>query len=218
MELIWATAAVAGILLAVLCIWLSALFIKWLSSLDWTFESASERAGRHGEEIAAEIISRVLKEGDHLLTNIEITYDGRRAEMDCIVVNKFGAFIFEVKNYSGQSAGDEDDYEWQKIKITDSGNIYAKQVKNPIRQLKRQIYLLAHYLKSHEIKVWVEGRVILLHQNSPVDSRYVISSLSDIDRAIHTEGKKHLHPKEIGQIITLLQRGAAGRDAVEPLP
>lgn len=218
MELIWATAAVAGILLAVLCIWLSALFIKWLSSLDWTFESASERAGRHGEEIAAEIISRVLKEGDHLLTNIEITYDGRRAEMDCIVVNKFGAFIFEVKNYSGQLAGDEDDYEWQKIKITDSGNIYAKQVKNPIRQLKRQIYLLAHYLQSHEIKVWVEGRVILLHQNSPVDSGYVISSLSDIDRAIHTEGKKHLHPKEIRQFITLLQRGAARRDAVEPLP
>lgn len=72
MELKWAAAAVAGILLAVLCVWLTAVFIKWLSSLDWRFESASERAGRHGEEIAAEIISRVLREGDHLLTNIEI--------------------------------------------------------------------------------------------------------------------------------------------------
>ena len=48
--------------------------------------------------------------------------------------------------YSGQLIGDEDDYEWQKIKITGSGNMYAKQVKNPIRQLKRQVYLLAHYL------------------------------------------------------------------------
>lgn len=161
MELKWAAAAVAGILLAVLCVWLAALFIKWLSSLDWTFESASERSGRHGEEIAVEIISRVLKEGDHLLTNIEIAYDGRRAEMDCIVVNKFGVFIFEVKNYSGQLAGDEDDYEWQKVKITDSGNMYAKQVKNPIRQLKRQIYLLAHYLQDHRIRVWVEGRTRL---------------------------------------------------------
>ena len=208
MELKWAAAAVVGVLLAVLCVWLAALLIKWLSSLDWTFESASERAGRHGEEIAAEIISRVLKEGDHLLTNIEIAYDGRRAEMDCIVVNKFGAFIFEVKNYSGQLIGDEDDYEWQKIKITDAGNMYAKQVKNPIRQLKRQVYLLAHYLQDHRIRVWVEGRVILLHQNSPVDSGLVISSLSDIDKAIHTEGKKRLHPKEIGQIITLLQRDA----------
>ena len=158
--------------------------------------------------IAVEIISRVLGEGDHLLTNIEITYDGRRAEMDCIVVNKFGAFIFEVKNYSGQLVGDEDDYEWQKIKITDTGNMYAKQVKNPIRQLKRQVYLLAHYLQSHRIRVWVDGYVILLHQNSPVDSGYVISSLSDIDRAVHTEGKNRLRPKDMEQIITLLQRDA----------
>lgn len=208
MELKWAVTAIIGILLAILCIWLAAAFIKWLSSLDWTFESASERAGRHGEEIAAEIISRVLGEGDHLLTNIEITYDGRRAEMDCIVVNKFGAFIFEVKNYSGQLVGDEDDYEWQKIKITDTGNMYAKQVKNPIRQLKRQVYLLAHYLQSHRIRVWVDGYVILLHQNSPVDSGYVISSLSDIDRAVHTEGKNRLRPKDMEQIITLLQRDA----------
>lgn len=209
MELKWAVAIIIGILLAVLCIWLAALFIKWLSSLDWTFESASERAGRRGEEIAAEIISRVLREGDHLLTNIEIAYDGRQAEMDCIIVNKFGVFIFEVKNYSGQLAGEEDDYEWQKIKITDSGNMYAKQVKNPIRQLKRQVYLLAHYLRHHRVKAWVEGYVILLHQNSPVDSGYIISSLSDIDRAIHTKGKNHLHPKVVEQIIALLQWDAS---------
>ncbi len=113
MELKWVVAAIK-ILLVVLCIWLVALFIKWLYSLDWTFESASRRAGRRGEEIAGEIIRRVLKEGDYLLTNVEITYDGRQAEMDCIVVNRFGVFIFEVKNYSGQLVGDEGDYEWQK--------------------------------------------------------------------------------------------------------
>ncbi len=206
MELKWAAVVTIGILLAVMCILLAVVFIIWLSSLDWTWESASRRAGRHGEKIAAEIIRRVLREGDYLLTNIEITYDGRQAEMDCIVVNRFGIFIFEVKNYSGQLVGDEDDYEWQKIKITNSGNMYAMQVKNPIRQLKRQVYLLAHYIQSHRIKVWVEGYVILLHQNSPVNSGYIISSLSDIDRAVHTEGKNHLRPNEIEQIIALLQR------------
>ncbi len=205
MELKWVVAAIK-ILLVVLCIWLVALFIKWLYSLDWTFESASRRAGRRGEEIAGEIIRRVLKEGDYLLTNVEITYDSRQAEMDCIVVNRFGVFIFEVKNYSGQLVGDEGDYEWQKIKITASGNVYAKQVKNPIRQLKRQVYLVAQYLKFNQIKVWVEGYVILLNQNSPVESECIIFSLLDIDRAVHTEGKNHLLPKEIEQIITLLQR------------
>ncbi len=206
MELKWAVIAMTGILLAVLCIWLAAVFIKWLSSSDWTFESASKRAGRYGEEIAVEMISRVLWKSDYLLRNTEITFDGKQAEMDCIIVNKFGIFIFEIKNYSGQLVGNKDDYEWQKIKVTDSGNIYSKQVKNPIRQLKRQVYLLAHYLQCHRIKVWVEGYVILLHQNSPVDSGYIISSLSDIDRAIHTKGKNDLPPKAIEQVITLLQQ------------
>lgn len=206
MEIKWAVTAMTGIFLVAFCICLAVALIKWLSSLEWTFESASERAGRHGEEIAAEIIRRVLREGDYLLTNIEITYDGKQAEMDCIVVNKFGVFIFEVKNYSGQLSGNEEDYEWRKIKITGSGNMYAKQVKNPIRQMKRQVYLLAHYLQLHRIRVWVEGYVILLHQNSPVDSRYIISGLSDIDSGIHTKGKNDLHPREAEQIVTLLQR------------
>ncbi|MEY8393076.1 nuclease-related domain-containing protein [Lachnospiraceae bacterium 45-W7] len=206
MELKWIAAVMAGILLAALCIWLFAMFVKWLSSQDWTFETASRRAGRHGEEIAAEMIHQVLKEDDRLLTNIEISYNGKKAEMDSIVVNRFGVFIFEVKNYRGQLIGNEDDYEWQKIKITGAGNMYVKQVRNPIRQLKRQVYLLAHYLQEYRIRIWVEGYAILLHQNSPVDSGYIISSLSDIDKAIHTKGKNYLHPKEIEQIIALLQR------------
>ena len=61
MELKWVVAAVAGILLAGLFICLAAVFIKWLFSLDWTFEPASRRAGRHGEKIAAEIISGFLR-------------------------------------------------------------------------------------------------------------------------------------------------------------
>jgi len=40
-ELKWAAVVTIGILLAVLCIW---LFVKWLSSQDWTFEPASRRA------------------------------------------------------------------------------------------------------------------------------------------------------------------------------
>ena len=204
---------IIAILLIVVCISLFVAFIKWLFSLNWTFESASRRAGRQGEEIAAEMISRILRDGDHLLTNIKISYDNRQAEMDCIVVNRFGVFIFEVKNYSGQLIGDEDDYEWQKIKITDYGNMYAMQVKNPIRQVKRQIYLLANYLQSHWNKVWVEGYVILLHQNSPVDSKYIISSLSDIDKVIHTKGKNYLQPQAIEQIIALLQGDCAPQNA-----
>ena len=44
------------------------------------FESGKKRAGRRGEEYASQIIGMVLREGDVLLNNVEISFDGKPAE------------------------------------------------------------------------------------------------------------------------------------------
>ena len=82
----------------------------------WIFESPERRAGHRGEIIATDSIKRVLREGDYLLTNVSISYDGRLAELDNVVVNKYGVFIIEVKNYKGRLYGEENDYTWKKYK------------------------------------------------------------------------------------------------------
>ena len=74
----------------------------------WIFETPERRAGRRGEMIATDIIKGVLRDGDYLLTNVSISYDGRPAELDNVVVNKYGVFIIEVKNYKGRLCGEED--------------------------------------------------------------------------------------------------------------
>ena len=48
------------------------------------------------------------------LAIIGVEYDGKPAEIDLVIVNRYGVFIFEVKNYNGVLIGGEDDYEWQK--------------------------------------------------------------------------------------------------------
>jgi len=53
--------------------------------------------------------------------------------------------------------GGEDDFEWQKYKTTEAGNTYEKTVKNPIRQVKRQIDILAHFLDYYGARAWIEG-------------------------------------------------------------
>lgn len=78
---------------------------------------------------------------------MSIAYDGRPAELDCVVVNKNGVFVIEVKNYVGVLFGKENEYEWKKYKKTAAGNVYEKTVKNPIKQVKRQVYILAKYLE-----------------------------------------------------------------------
>ena len=168
------------------------------------FEPEYKRVGRYGETIASNIIRQVLREDDYLFTNVSISYEGKPTELDNVVVNKYGVFIIEVKNYTGFIVGDEDDYEWQKYKKTDAGNTYEKTVKNPIKQVKRQIYILAHYLDYYETRVWVNGYAMLLHGNSPVESAYILNSMADIDLTIHTPGRNYLAANTVEKIKQLL--------------
>ena len=171
---------------------------------EWVFTPEYKRVGIRGEEATARAIKSVLREGDRLFTNVKIEYDSKPAELDNVVVNKYGIFIIEVKNYTGRIVGDENDYEWQKFKTTVAGNTYEKSVKNPIKQVKRQIYILAHYLEYYGSRVWVKGYAILLHGNSPVVSSYLLNSIADIDRAIHTRDRTILNDATIEKISELL--------------
>lgn len=186
-------------LIALIIILVAAVIqIFWLGI---NIEDPVKRAGRRGEEIATDIISRVLTDDDILLTNVRISFEGSRSEVDNLIINSHGVFIIEAKNYVGELVGGLDDYEWKKYKTTPGGDIYCKTVKNPIKQVKRQIYILSHILRQHKLDVWVDGYVILLEKNSPVDDNMILESLSDIDKAIHGFGSNRLSDREI-DIIT----------------
>lgn len=132
--------------------------------------------------------------------------------MDNLIVNKYGVFIIEVKNYNGCLLGEEDDYNWIKYKDDGYGNVFQKEVKNPLKQVNRQTYLLANYLRENGADVWVEGYAILVQQNSPVDSPHVLTSSADIDKAIHTYSRKPLDNKTIEKIRDLVIDLMAGND------
>ena len=204
------TAAIILIIAAV--IGLIFVIIKWGTSQPsnkpyhpWIFEAPERRVGRLGEQQATHIISSVLREDDRLFTNVQVIYKDKPAELDNVIVNRFGVFIIEVKNYHGSLVGNEDDYEWTKYHTTDAGNTYSKIVKNPIKQVKRQVYVLAKFLEYYgTVRVWIEGYALLLHGNSPVESDYILSSIQDIDKAIHTPNRNRLTQKNIEEISKLL--------------
>ena len=168
--------------------------------------SPGDAAGIRGEIKAAEVIQSVLREDDRRFANIELIYQDQEAELDNVIVNRNGVFILEVKNYSGWLEGGAEDYEWTKYHVSDAGNLYEKHVKNPIRQVKRQVYILASWLESYGIRVWVSGYAFLLAGNSPVRNEYVLFSADDIDRAIHSPGRKSLNEKTIRAIERLLTK------------
>ena len=167
-------------------------------------DSSSKRAGQRGEKYANDVIREILRADDTLLTNVCVCIDDKQTELDNVVINRKGIYIIEVKNYSGDLYGHEDDYEWEKIKTTPGGIPYKKNVKNPIKQVKRQVYILSHFLKSNGINLWIDGYVFLVRSNSSVESSYILKSQYDIDKAIHINSDNKINTAVKNRIIKLL--------------
>ncbi len=166
-------------------------------------ESPEKRAGRMGERFATTIIREILRADDTLLTNIRISAEGKQTELDNVIINSNGVYIIEVKNWTGQLSGDEESYDWIQTKST-YGNVYQKEVKNPIGQVKREIYILSKLLKENGLDVWIDGYVFFVEMNSPITSEYVLQTQGDINRAIHTPGRKKLNVSDQRLIIDIL--------------
>ncbi len=136
---------------------------------------------------------------------MNISIHGRNTELDYVVINNNGVFIFEVKNFSGKLVGNEDDQYWNKYKISSGNKEYIKEIRNPIKQLKREIYLLKEYLKYYGVDLWIEGYVLFVNMNSPVESEYTVNDKSEIDDILHLRRNQVLTKNQIEKIISILK-------------
>ncbi|MBE5706789.1 MAG: NERD domain-containing protein [Erysipelotrichaceae bacterium] len=180
------------------------LFIILLLSLS-NGEDQKRIAGKEGELQAKKILNHYLNENDLLLNNLNISIHGRNTELDYVVINNNGVFIFEVKNFSGKLVGNEDDQYWNKYKISRGNKEYIKEIRNPIKQLKREIYLLKEYLKYYGVDLWIEGYVLFVNMNSPVESEYTVNDKSEIDDILHLRRNQVLTKNQIEKIISILK-------------
>lgn len=180
------------------------LFIILLLSLS-NGEDQKRIAGKEGKLQAKKILNHYLNENDLLLNNVNISIHGRNTELDYVVINNNGVFIFEVKNFSGKLVGNEDDQYWNKYKISRGNKEYIKEIRNPIKQLKREIYLLKEYLKYYGVDLWIEGYVLFVNMNSPVESEYTVNDKSEIDDILHLRRNQVLTKNQIEKIISILK-------------
>lgn len=149
------------------------------------YETEKKRAGRMGERITHVILKEILTNDDVLIPNVRLNYKDQQTELDNLIINERGVFIIEVKNWSGDLIGGTNDHEWIKNKYTPAGNYYQSTVKNPIKQVKRQIYILANSLRRCGINVNIEGYVFFLENNCPVKNKHLLRNQRDMDRVIH---------------------------------
>ena len=197
---------ISVVIIAVIAIVIAVVFlVKYLNFPNSDIEPESRRAGRRGEAAAINAIKSVLHDDDLLFTNVEISFEDKRAELDDVIVNRFGVFIIEVKNYRGRLYGNEDDYEWEKYKDDGYGNTFLKKVKNPIKQVKRQVYILAKYLDYYGSRGAGSRAACCLRRATVLCTVHMCFQVLMILTEHHSSRQNRLTKRQVDSIVNLIR-------------
>lgn len=166
-------------------------------------------AGLYGEELVSYTLNSLPEEYTSY-NNIPLEKDGKRTEIDTLVISKYGIFLGEVKNYKGRIVGNENDSTWTQIKTSSAGESYENTIKNPVKQAKFQTYLLSSILKDQGLHCYVNPYVVFTGSESVnTDSGIVLRSENEFHNTILTYHDTRISNEDLEKIrgvIRCLQR------------
>lgn len=160
-------------IVAVLCILFPVVSWWFLIAFLIIFLNAGtiKRAGARGEDSTLDVLA-TLPDSFVILNQIELPNPETKkgfTELDFIVVGSNGVFVIEVKNNNSRIVGSEEEKEWTINKIGRKGTPYTSSMRNPIKQVKGQIWILSKFLKERGHKAWIDGVVYFSNPDSVVE-------------------------------------------------
>lgn len=134
-------------------------------------------AGAQRERVALDRL-KSLPETFVVFNNVYISSSESRTgfrEADLIVCGPKAVFVLEVKHNKGQITCDESFASWSVYRIGRRGTPYTKSMRNPVRQLKGFVRLLAEHLKARDARLWVQGLVFFTNPEADLYVPYASS-------------------------------------------
>lgn len=185
-----------GVVLLVCCVFFCILAVRYTVGINVL------HSGESGENHTANYLSR-LPENYLVFQNVPLQHGERKTELDFLVISCNGIFIVEVKNHTGYISGDAKDKYWEQDKISSSGNPYFNEMKNPLKQLGFQIFLLSQKLKAHGVRVWIDGLVFMPGADEvSVNSDKVVDSPQKMIKMItETKPRKEISVETLNKIV-----------------
>lgn len=148
--------------------------VGWLALVVTIFVLASQRgddvikAGAKGEDYALKILKK-LPDSFTIFNQVDIPSEKSRTgvvEADLIISGPSTVFVIEVKHNNGEINCDEASSQWSVRKTGRGGTKYGKEMRNPVKQVKSQAWLLGEYLKSKKAKPWIQPIVLFTNPDA----------------------------------------------------
>lgn len=169
-------------------------------------------------EVTSEGVLASLPDDYYVFPSIEIEFEGKKSQIDHLVVGPTGVFIVESKNVNGYIVGSDDDKDITIHKVGQKGGQYQSTMYNPTKQVATHVYRASGYLKEQGINTWVQGMVYFTNPTSTVhlESKNipVFSESEDGGREIYNyilnyENKRPLNEKEINRIVNAIEKNSS---------
>lgn len=117
--------------------------------------------GRFGEYLTYRYLKKYEKSGGKFLFNVYIPKENEETtEIDVLMINQKGIFVFESKNYSGWIFGKEEQKSWCQTLPEGRGKSHKEHFYNPIMQNRSHIKylkaLIEEEIPMHSIIVFSE--------------------------------------------------------------
>ncbi len=162
-------------------------------------------SGIQGETMVSSALDQLTNEYE-VLDNVQIHVGDRRAEIDSLVLSKYGIWIIEVKNHKGIIRGNVNNPTWIQDKVSSHGNAYSSEFKNPLRQANRQMSILKEMLQQNGINAFINVVVVFPSASSVnVNSDKVFSNMSDLNESIRKNKKVYFTQDKLNKIKSVLK-------------
>ena len=156
------------------------------------------KLGREGETRVIEILGQNEPLRSYYVINDYFfkTPNGY-CQIDHIIVNPYGVFVLETKNYSGRIVGNEADHLWKQY--LNHGKT-VNRIYNPIKQNNTHIENLRDLLPPNTP---IAGRVVFVQNNAGIDSPFVIN-LSELQAWLHKFTQAYMTTEQIENVAQIL--------------
>ncbi len=205
---IWFVAAVFLFFVTVLLLWSPSffenkgmLFAFLVTGLLANFAYGRFNAnysGFEGKDKTADFLGRRLPDEYHVLSAVPlIASNGQSGFADAIVVGPNGVFALIITNRNGTLSGGENG-DWKQDKVGRDGGEYTVSFKNPIKRMKRTVWIVADMCKHSGINAWVEGICFFSNDEATVytSSPQCMTNEDDVIRYIMTFQPRQIQSKQ----------------------